>query len=209
MQRTKAHPDESPEVNPARLRIIAGARRHFYANGFRGVTMDDVAKELGMSKKTLYAHFPSKMALVEAIILDKFRNAESDLQQITSGSLSDFPGVLRNLLAYIQSHTGEIQPPFIRDVRREAPEIWELVEGRRRDIIQRYFGKLLRAGRRAGIIRKDIPAEVVTDILLSSVQAIINPSRMEELDITPKAGFTAIMTVILEGLITEKGRSKL
>src|SRR5208337_2457303 len=100
-------------------------------------------KELGMSKKTLYVHFPGKMALVEAVILDKFRDVETELKQITSGSLSDFPGVLQSMLAYIQGHTGEIQPPFIRDVRREAPEIWELVEGRRRDIIQRYFGKLL------------------------------------------------------------------
>jgi len=208
MLRTKAHLEESPAGNSARLRIVAGARRHFFANGFRGVTMDDIAKELGMSKKTLYAHFPSKMALVEAVILDKFRGVEAELQQITSGSSSDFPGVLHRMLKFIQGHTGEIQPPFIRDVRREAPEIWELVESRRRDIIRRYFGKLLGAGRREGTIRKDIPAEVVTAILLSAVQGIINPSTMEELDLTPKEGFSAIMTVILEGLITEKGRSK-
>jgi hypothetical protein len=149
------------------------------------------------------------MALVEAVILDKFQGIEAELQQITSGSSSDFPGVLHRMLSCVQGHTGEIQPPFIRDVRREAPEIWELVEGRRRDIIQRYFGKLLGTGRRAGTIRKDIPGKVVTDILLSAVQAIINPSRMEELNLTPKEGFSAIMTVILEGLITEKGRSKL
>ncbi len=209
MQRTKAHLKESPARNSARLRIVAGARRHFLTHGFRGVTMDDIANELGMSKKTVYAHFPSKMALVESVILDKFQGIEAELQQITCGSSSDFPVVLHRMLSCIQGHTGEIQPPFIRDIRREAPEIWELVEGRRRDIIQRYFGKLLGAGRRAGTIRKDIPGKVVTDIILSAVQAIINPSRMEELNLTPKEGFSAIMTVILEGLITENGRSKL
>ncbi len=202
-----AHQKKLPAVNSARLRIVAGARQHFFANGFRGVTMDDIAKELGMSKKTLYAHFPSKMALLEVVILDKFRDVEAELNEITSGPMSDFPGVLQHLLTCIQRHTGEIQPPFIRDVRREAPEIFELVEGRRRDIIQRYIGKALEAGRKAGFIRKDIPAKVVTDILLGSVQAIINPSRMEELGLTAKEGFSAIMTVILEGLITKKGRS--
>jgi hypothetical protein len=148
------------------------------------------------------------MALVEVVILDKLRDVEADLKQITSGSLSDFSGVLQSLLTCVQGHTGEIQPSFIRDVRREAPEIFELVKTRRRDIIQRYFGWLLGEGRRAGIIRKDIPAKVVTDILLSSVEAIINPAKMEELGLTPKTAYSAILTVILEGLITEKGRLK-
>ena len=92
------------------------------------------------------------------------------------------------MLTCIQGHIGEIHPPFIRDLRREAPEIFKLIEGRRRDIIQRYFGRLLGAGRRAGIIRKDIPAKVVTDIILSSVQAIINPSRLEEAGYHDKGG---------------------
>ncbi|HKA32612.1 MAG TPA: helix-turn-helix domain-containing protein, partial [Candidatus Binatia bacterium] len=45
-------------------RIVAAARRHFLAHGFRHVTMDDLAAELGASKKTLYASFPSKEALI-------------------------------------------------------------------------------------------------------------------------------------------------
>ena len=47
---------------PESARIVAAARRYFLAHGFRGVTMDDLAAELGMSKKTLYAHFSSKAA---------------------------------------------------------------------------------------------------------------------------------------------------
>ncbi len=209
MNGTKGHPKESPAVNSIRLRIVTAARQHFFANGFRGVTMDDIARELGMSKKTLYAHFPGKMALVELVILDKFREVEADLEKLTSGPMADFPGVLQRVLTCIQGHTSEVQPPFIRDIRREAPEIFKLIESRRRDIIQRYFGRLLGAGRRAGIIRKDIPAKVVTYILLSAVQTIINPSMIEELGVTLKAAYSAIITVILEGLITEKGRSEL
>ena len=50
----------------------------FLTQGFRSVTMDDLAAELGMSKKTLYAHFPSKKALLEAIVADKFRSVNED-----------------------------------------------------------------------------------------------------------------------------------
>jgi len=191
-----------------RQRIIIGARRHFLAHGFRRVTMDDLAEELGMSKKTLYAHFPSKTALLEAVLLDKFHDIETDLEVITSTSSSDSLGALHRLLACVQQHTEEIQPPFVRDIRREAPELFALVEKRRRDVIQRYFGKLFAEGRKAGIIRKDIPVKLIIEILLGAVQAIMNPPKIAELNLTPKTGFSAIIRVILDGVLTEKGKPK-
>jgi hypothetical protein len=73
--------------------------------------------------------------------------------------------------------------------------------------MERYFGKLFHQGRRAGIIRKDIPARLVIEILLGATQAIMNPPKMTELGLTPTRGFSAITTVILEGVITDKGRA--
>src|SRR5690349_13753943 len=55
-----------PAAHGVQQRIVAGARCYFFAHGFRGVTMDDLAAELGMSKKTLYVHFSSKMVLLQA-----------------------------------------------------------------------------------------------------------------------------------------------
>lgn len=171
--------------------------------------MDYLSGELGMSKKTLYAYFPSKAALMEAVLLDKFQDAEADLERITSMSSSDFPAAFGQLLECMQKHTGEIQPPFVRDVRREAPELFKLAESRRRDLIHRYFVRLLNEGRRAGIIRKDIPAKLVIEILLAAVDAIINPQRLAELGLSLKAGFSTIITVIFEGVITKRGSAQL
>ena len=50
--------------NFIRQRIVEAARAHFFSHGFRRVTMDDLAEELGISKKTLYAHFPGKLVWV-------------------------------------------------------------------------------------------------------------------------------------------------
>ena len=212
MARAFPHDSDLPAApalpRSTRERIVAGARRHFLAHGFRSVTMDDLAGELGMSKKTLYAHFRSKRTLIEAVLRDKFRDIETDLGRITADCGRDCLATLQDLLACIQRHTGEIQPPFVRDIRREAPDMFHLVETRRRQVIRRYFGKLFREGRRAGIIRKDIPAVLITEILLGATQAIMNPPKMAELGLTPKSGFSAIIAVILHGVITEKGRAR-
>jgi AcrR family transcriptional regulator len=189
-------------------RIVTAARRYFFAHGFRGVTMDDLAEEVGMSKKTLYTCFPSKTALLEAVLLDKFRSVEADLNAITASCSSDVLTALHQLLACIQRHTEEIQSPFVRDMRREGPERFKLVETRRRTVIQRHFGKLLGEGRKAGIIRKDIPVKLIVEILLGAVQAIMNPPKMAELGLTPRTGFSTIITVIVEGVVTEKARPR-
>jgi AcrR family transcriptional regulator len=193
----------------ARQRILAAARQHFFAQGFRGVTMDDLAAEVGMSKKTLYAHFPSKIALLEAMLLDKFRSLEADLLPITSDRSTGFAVALQRLLACLQRHIDEIKPPFIRDIQRECPELFRVVETRRREVIQRHFGKILADGRREGLVRRDVPVHLIIEILLAAAQAIMNPPKMLELDLTPRSGATAIISVILEGAITPEGRSKL
>ncbi len=197
-----------PVAHSAAQRIVTAARRYFFNHGFRSVTMDDLAQELGMSKKTLYGCFPSKAALLRAVLMDKFRDIETDLDRIMSECSTDVLMALRRLLACVQRHTEEIQPPFVRDIRREAPEMFGLVQSHRRDVVQRYFGKLFNEGRRAGIIRKDIPTPLMIEILLGVTEAIMNPRKMEELGLTPTAGFVAIISVILEGALTERGRSK-
>ena len=194
--------------NSAAQRIVTAARRHFFAHGFRSVTMDDLAEELGMSKKTLYAFFPSKDALLRSVLLDKFRSVELDLDRVASASSTDVLDSLHQLLACVQWHAEEIQPPFVRDIRREAPEMFQLVQSRRRDVIQRHFGKILDEGRKAGIFRKDISTRLMIEILLGATEAIMNPPKMAELGLTPKIGFLNIITVVLEGVLTDRGRSR-
>ena len=205
----KQHP---PAVFPAadapgaRRRMVAGARRHFFANGFRHVTMDDLAQELGMSKRTFYTHFPSKNDLLRAVLMDKFDEADADLARIAAVSTTDVPAALEQLLAQMQNHANEIQPPFIRDIRREAPGMFQVVEARRADIIQRHFGKIFAEGRKTGMVRKDIPTRLIVEILLGAVQAVVNPAKMAELGLTPKRGVHCILKVVLDGVIVGKGK---
>jgi AcrR family transcriptional regulator len=206
--RTRKNNLIQPRDDDVAARIIAVARQDFFAHGFRGVTMDDLAGELGMSKKTLYAYFPTKTDLLRAVLLDKFRRVEADLQLIATAFSNDMLDSLRQLLACLQRHSEEIRPPFVRDIRREAPEMLELVQSQRRQIIERYFGSLLDECRKAGIVRKDISTRLIIEILLGATEAVMNPVRMAELDLTPKRGYSTIINVVFEGVLTKKGRQR-
>src|SRR5438067_2148134 len=189
----------------SRRPIVEAARAHFFSHGLRSVTMDDLAEELAISKKTLYAHFPSKIALLEAVLADKFAGVEAKLEEIKRAYPHDFPAALHELLASTQRELDEIKPPFVRDMRQKAPQVFKIVERRRAELIQHFFGKLFAEGQRTGMVRSDLPAELMIEILLAAVQAIVNPAKVEELGLTPKTGFASVLKVVLEGVITRKG----
>jgi AcrR family transcriptional regulator len=206
MKRARKSPPRSRKRDPNRQRIIEAARVHFFNHGFRSVTMDDLAEELGISKKTLYAHFPGKFDLLEAVLADKFASVEAMFKEVTRAHPHDFPAALQALLAGTHHELDEIKPPFVRDMRQKAPDFFKVIERRRAALIQRYFGKFFVEGQRAGMVRKDVPAKLIIEILLAMVQSIMNPPKMEELGMMPKEGFSGILKIVLEGALTSRGR---
>src|SRR5215469_12163978 len=102
MKGTNKSRSRSRKNASTRQRIVGAARAHFFSHGFRSVTIDDLAEELGISKKTLYAHFPGKFDLLEAVLADKLKGVEATLKQVTHAHPDDFPATLRELLTGTQ-----------------------------------------------------------------------------------------------------------
>jgi len=191
-----------------RDRLRAHARAHFLAHGFRTVTMSDLAAELGMSKKTLYLHFPSKTALLETVIDDKLTAVQDDLAPVIEDEALPFALRLQRLLATLRRHMGEIHPAFVRDVKKDAPELFARIQQGRQKLIQRCFGRLLEQGRRAGAVRRDLPVKLLVEMLMGAVDAIVVPARIDELGITPRTALTQIVTVFLEGVLVRSPRKR-
>lgn len=162
-----------------------------------------------MSKKTLYAHFDSKTDLIEAVLREKFDDLDQELDAIVAECSKDVVRGLHELLECMQRQVEEIQPPFVRDIQRDAPEVFEFVKKRRSAAISRCFVAVLENGRKAGIVRKDFSLETTIQILLGATDAIINPAKLAELKLSPTEAYAAIMTLFLDGVLTTKGRHTL
>jgi AcrR family transcriptional regulator len=203
-----ARPSRPNKTLPGVARqVITAARREFFLHGFRRVSMDDLASELRMSKKTLYGCFPSKSLLVEAVLKDKFHEVETDLGRLVSEDSSDIEGSIHRFLHRVQRHTSEIHPSFVRDLGRESPDLFRIVEHRRRRLIRRHVASLFNRGRKAGLIRKDISVVLLIEILLGAVEAIMIPSRVTELGLTLEKGYSTIIRVVLEGAMVRRSLS--
>ena len=158
-----------------RDRIVATAERIFFLSGFSRVLMDDLARELGMSKKTLYSHFASKEELLRAVLVHRTREVEQGLEAIVSTKES-FPLKLGHLARFLQSKVAEVSPVFLEDIRRYAPECFQVVEEFRARAIPRYFGRLFEEGIRTGHVRRQVNRELLIRMLVLSIQGIIRPA---------------------------------
>lgn len=189
-----------------RRRILDEARDLFFRYGFSKVTMDEAADKLGMSKKTLYKHFPSKEVLLEAVTADHLKECDDEVRTLCTrkgvGPLEKF----RGLMDYCAAQYARMSDSLIHDLRRSAPEIWRQVEESRRKHIFTDFGALLKEGRQKGIFRKDVDDKLFLLIYFEVVQRILHPDTLASLNCKPSQVFDAVVKVLFEGLLTDKAR---
>ncbi len=171
--------------------------------------MDDLATEMGMSKKTLYVHFKSKMELVQAVMVAKLGQFQREMTEMLSDEPDLFVDTLHRLLACGQTHAREITPTFVRDLMRESPELIEIMKARRRVVIAQTFGRLLKVGQEANFIRKDITVDALIAILLGATDAVVTPENVTGRGISPGTIISEILSVFLQGVLTEKGRQQI
>jgi AcrR family transcriptional regulator len=186
-------------------RIVRVAERIFLRWGFSRVLMDDLARELGMSKKTLYAHFASKEALLHAVLMQRVAEVDQGLESIVSAKES-FPAKLAHVAGFLQGKIAEVSPVFLEDIRRYAPECFRVVEEFRGRAIPRYFGRLFDEGFRAGHVRPRVRRDILIRMLVLSVQGIIRPEVVGELHLHPREALEHILSIIFDGILTPKGQ---
>ncbi len=189
-------------------RILERARERFFQNGFSRVTMEELAHELGISKKTLYVHFSSKDALLRESMLGLTVEVERHLKAVLENNQTPFIGKLQEVLTTIGSRLSKITPRFMDDVRRHAPELWREVSTRRERIIRDHFGRLFRKGVHNRYLRKDIDPQLLMLIHITLIQGIINPETLSQLPFSASQVFETIFRVVFEGVLTDEARKE-
>jgi AcrR family transcriptional regulator len=191
-------------VAATRERIVGVAERIFLQAGFSRVLMDDLARELGMSKKTVYLHFASKEALLRAVLLRRVAEADQGMRAIVKAREA-FPEKLRHVARFLLGKLGEVSPIFLEDIRRYAPDCFLIVEEFRGRAIPDYFSQLFEEGIRAGHVRSRLHCDLLIRMLVLSIQGIIRPETLAELHLPPREALEHILSVIFEGILTPRG----
>ena len=194
--------------NPAVTRIVRQAREHFFSHGYSQCTMDELAAELGMSKKTLYVHFASKEALVRAVIEDLGREVRASADALIANRRLNFAEKLRGFAEGMAERMTRMNPLLLRDLQRFAPEVYQLVAKMREENIPYVFGRFIEEGQLAGLVRTDLRTDFAVTFFLQAMHGLLTPATMDRLGMTPREIAPRAIELLFAGLLTPAGRQE-
>ncbi len=184
--------------------IIEAAESLFMRYGFKSITMDDVSRELGISKKTLYQYFRDKKELINKILqnfisghiskiscgVEKAENAIEDLYSVSKIIFEEFKN---------------IQPGIIYDLQKYYPDQWALIDQFKSEFALNHIKKNIKRGIKEGYYRDNVNVEVVAKLYFSLTDIIFNPDFLKGINADYPTIFKELIRYHIRGLATKKG----
>ena len=192
-----------------RARIIEKAREHFLQFGFSTVTMSDIATELGMSKKTMYAHFPSKEDLASEVVRGMQTELSSRISTLVDDQSLEFMEKLNRILDATATHHSLLTPHFRMDLQKHAPGICKCTDDFQQQQIYGVVSKLIQEGVRKGIFRGDFDEPIITAMFLAAFQSLLRPESLVRFQRPIAQVIQGISRVMFEGILTDDARLRL
>src|SRR5687768_9311786 len=195
-------------MQDARRRILRQARADFFAQGYSSFTMDALAGELGMSKKTLYVHFAGKDEIVGALIDDLAGEIRADADALLRNRNLDLAEKLRGFVEGLVERMANLSPRTVRDLQRFAPKLYAKVEEVRGQTLPYVFGRFVEEGQQAGLIRATLPPGFAIEYFLHAMQGMMHPATLDRLRMAPREIIPAAIDLFFGGLLTNAGRKQ-
>lgn len=185
-------------------RIIKEAFNLFWRYGIKSVTMDDIAKELGISKRTIYQHYPDKEAIVVLAVQQELDIQQYQMDKMDAENLNPIAEMIR-ASDYMRISLAHMNPVLFNDLKKYHPQAWDLFYKYKHQYIIKGIRDNLIKGQQMFLYRKDINVEILSLLRIEQVEMAFDPT------IFPADRFN-MMNVQMEfvhhflrGILTESG----
>ena len=187
-------------------KILEKATELFLNLGFKSVTMDDLANEMGISKKTIYAHYENKTKLVTESTMYLFSVISQGIDQISALKKNPIEE-LYDIKKFVMLHLKDEKSSPQYQLQKYYPKVYETLRAKQFDVMQDCVVDNIQRGIDLGIYRENLNVDFVSRIYFSGVTSI-KDNRYFPQSIFP---MTSLMDYYLEyhlrGIVTPKGRS--
>lgn len=148
-------------------KIIQDAIALFFKYGTRSVSMDDIAKEIGISKKTLYVHFKDKDELIMAGML-AHDVAEKEILKSFQRNATNAIDEMIQIAKYVERMLKQVSPTMIYDVQKYHRQAWEMMNKMHNEDIYKEIKTNIERGIKEGVYRTDFNIDIVAKIYVST-----------------------------------------
>lgn len=189
-------------------KILHKATELFLIRGFKSVTMDDLANEMGISKKTIYSHYVNKTSLVEDCTMNLFQSISQGIDEICSLRKNPIEEIYQ-IKKFVMHRLKEEKSSPQYQLQKYYPKIFKNLQLKKFDLMQNCVLDNLKRGMDEEIYRKNLNPDFVSRIYFSGVTSIRDNSLFP-IDIFPVALLEEyFLEYHLRGIVTPKGRKVL
>lgn len=185
-------------------RIILKSIELFTRYGIRLVTMDQIAEEVGTSKRTIYELFKDKDTLVMECLESIHRKQMTEIQEIAE-RVSNVIEALYRVGQYSEKKKAEMNPIFFEDIRKLYPQIWNTMKQRSNTGSGMFSHMILTKGIGEGIFRDDLDITIVGTFMQSMMETFHKKEIFPE-NTPDKALLRNIVIPYYMGISTDKGK---
>ena len=185
-------------------KIIEQIEEKLFKEGFYKTTMDDVAFELGMSKKTIYKFFPSKEDLVMAIAKHFMNRMKSKIVPALNTDKNAIEK-LAELINILATASEKVSPKRMDEIRKYFPNLWNEIDSFRTKMMFGNITKVIEQGKSEGLFI-DYPTTIIMNILVASIRNIVNPDFILNNNFSIIEAARYAFKIIIGGIVTEKGK---
>ncbi len=197
---------KTPKQFEDKLKILTHSRRKFHREGFYKTSMDEIALELQMSKKTIYKYFPSKENLLEEICTSTSCEILNSVEAIIESN-EDVVVKFVKLLNIHTQFTINISEKWIRDLSVHAPEIRKKIDETKNEQIDKFLRKLLEQGKREKLI-ENYPTPIIIATFRSALTSVLTTDFLVNNKFSMHHAFKATYELLLNGILTRAGKDK-
>lgn len=188
-----------------KVRNIADRSREIFMKyGIRSVSMDDISRELGMSKKTLYQHFLNKSDLVKQVLLFNQEDFERKITNILNENHNAVDDLLYISLI-INSHMEEVNQAFTFDLQKYYPDLYREFLDKKRNFASHYLTNNILKGIRENLYRGDLNVELLAKLYVQKIEDLHDPQFYDREKISFGEVFQVMFENHIRGIANENG----
>lgn len=184
-------------------RILETSEELFFRFGIRSVTMDDIAKALGISKKTIYQHFKDKDAVVEGVAERTLQRDKCESEKVHDRAKDPIDEIIQST-RLMREMVANIHPALLFDLQKYHPKAWKRYISHKAGFVKIVLRNITE-GQQQGLYREDINPEILARFRVESIDSAFNT------DVFPTKQFSLVDVQLqlidhfLRGILTATG----
>lgn len=184
--------------------LLASAHDLFMKYGIKSVSMDDISKRLGVSKKTIYSCVATKDDLIASVLDKHLEKDECEIKKILSESsdaIDEMVNITRHLITFLSNMT----PSIIYDLKKYHPISWGKIETSHFSFIEKTILENLNRGQNEGLYRHDINPKILSKLYVLKSTAIADHEKFPIEDFDRVSLILEVIKYHLYGIVSDKG----